>query len=138
VLGRVSTSAKLVDSKVNSPENGVYMNDADHYKFGRFLFYFEKVRDTCLLFFYYLNRNSFSVPDLPNKYKVQMTQPGYRLGNGKVTSDVEFLENEGVLPPSPQFLNIHAAFAKVLARSVHGACRDGQPKRRTDKPKRGK
>jgi len=46
-----------------------------------------------------------------------MVQPRYRLGNGKVTADVEFSENAGVTPPSPQFLNIHAAFAKVLARS---------------------
>jgi len=107
---------QLVDSKVNSPENGVYMNDADHYKFGRFLFYFEKVRDLSA-FFTSSIVIFFQCPDLPNKYKVQMARPGYRLGNGKVTADVEFLENEGVLPPSPQFLNIHAAFAKVLARS---------------------
>jgi len=48
---------QLVGSKINSPENCVYMNDADHSKFGRFLFYFEKVRDTCLLF-YKLNRDT--------------------------------------------------------------------------------
>lgn len=34
-----------------------------------------------------------------------------------IPADVEFPANMEVPPPNPQFLNVHAAFAKVLARS---------------------
>jgi len=34
-----------------------------------------------------------------------------------IPADVEFPANMEVPPPNPQFLNVHAAFAEVLARS---------------------
>jgi hypothetical protein len=95
----------LVGSQINSPENGIYMNDVDHSQFGSFLFYFDKVEDS----------------DIPHKYKVQMARSDYLLANGEETADVEFLANTGVALPNPQFLKVHAAFAKVLARSEAAA-----------------
>jgi hypothetical protein len=47
-----------------------------------------------------------------------------QLANGHVTADVEFRANGGVPSPNPQFLKIHAAFAKVLARSQAAAYMD--------------
>ncbi len=47
-----------------------------------------------------------------------------QLANGHVTADVEFLANTGVPSPNPRFLKIHAAFAKVLARSQAAAYMD--------------
>jgi len=47
-----------------------------------------------------------------------------QLANGHATADVEFLANTGVPSPNPQFLKIHAAFAKVLARSQAAAYMD--------------
>ena len=32
----------LVGTQINSPENGIYMNEIDHSQFGSFLFYFDK------------------------------------------------------------------------------------------------
>jgi len=46
-----------------------------------------------------------------------MIQPTFAFANGNVTADVEFPANMEVPPPNPQFLNVHASFAKVLARS---------------------
>jgi len=45
-----------------------------------------------------------------------MARDGYRLTNGQVSAVVEFrtLESSGVEPPNPEFLRVHAAFAKVL------------------------
>jgi len=48
---------------------------------------------------------------------VRMVQPTFAFANGNVTADVEFPANTEVPPPNPQFLNVHAAFAKVLACS---------------------
>jgi len=50
-----------------------------------------------------------------------MARPDFVLSNGEETSDVEFQANVGVPPPSPQFVKIHAAFAKVLFRSEAAA-----------------
>ena len=33
---------QLVGSKINSPENAIFMNDLDHNQFGDFFFYFDK------------------------------------------------------------------------------------------------
>ncbi len=48
---------------------------------------------------------------------MRMVQPTFAFANGNVTADVEFPANTEVPPPNPQFLNVHAAFAKVLACS---------------------
>src|SRR5260221_4530841 len=32
----------LAGPKINAPENGIYMNDNEHSKFGSFMFYFDK------------------------------------------------------------------------------------------------
>jgi hypothetical protein len=36
------------------------------------------------------------------------------LSNGQASADVEFQTLAGIEPPNPEFLKIHAAFAKVL------------------------
>jgi len=45
-----------------------------------------------------------------------MARNGYTLTNGQDSADVEFqtLQQSGVEPPNPDFLRVHAAFAKVL------------------------
>jgi len=45
-----------------------------------------------------------------------MTRNVYRLTNGQASADVEFrtLQQSSVEPPNPDFLRVHAAFAKVL------------------------
>ncbi len=42
------------------------------------------------------------------------------MSNGKSEADVEFrtLEDSSIEPPNPDFLNVHAAFAKVLYASA--------------------
>ncbi|KAH9171032.1 hypothetical protein EDB89DRAFT_1973706 [Lactarius sanguifluus] len=92
----------LVGSNINSPTNAIYMTVTEHTRFGRFEFYLDKE----------------AYPDIPNKYKVRMPRQGARLSNGSLDSevDVEFptLEASSVEPPNPEYLKIHAAFAKVL------------------------
>ena len=46
-----------------------------------------------------------------------MIQPTFAFADGNVTANVEFPANMEIPPPNPRFLNVHAAFAKVLARS---------------------
>ncbi|KAH9020420.1 hypothetical protein EDB84DRAFT_567917 [Lactarius hengduanensis] len=62
--------------------------------------------------------NTFQYPDIPNKYTVRMPRQGAILSDGSLDSevDVEFptLEASSVEPPNPEYLKIHAAFAKVL------------------------
>lgn len=50
-----------------------------------------------------------------------MARPHHLLANGEEFADVEFLANTEVLPPNPRYLEVHAAFAKVLARSEAAA-----------------
>ncbi|KAH9171033.1 hypothetical protein EDB89DRAFT_1973712 [Lactarius sanguifluus] len=92
----------LVGSNINSPMNAIYMTSIEHDMFGRFEFYLDKE----------------AYPDIPHKYKVRMPRQGAILSNGSLDSevDVEFptLEASSVEPPNPDYLKIHAAFAKVL------------------------
>ncbi|KAJ6621954.1 hypothetical protein B0H10DRAFT_2214770 [Mycena sp. CBHHK59/15] len=84
---------KLVGSDINSPTNAIFMSADEHYSFGRFHFYLDE-----------------------RAYRAQMVQNGRTFTNGQDSLDVEFRakEDSGVEPPDPQFLRIHAAFAKVL------------------------
>jgi len=81
--------------EINSPTNAIYTTIDEHIKFR----YFEV----------YLDKEAY--PDIPNKYKARMTRP-YMLRE----VDVLFrtLEESSVEPPNPQYLKVHAAFAKVL------------------------
>jgi hypothetical protein len=85
----------LVGQKTNSPTNTIYMTKNEHLKFEKFELYLDKD----------------AYPDTPNKYKARMTRP-YLL----LEVDVLFrtLEESSVEPPNPQYLKVHAAFAKVL------------------------
>jgi len=91
---------EVVGSKINSPANALYMTTSEHRAFGHFRFYLDK--DV--------------YPDVPNKYRVCVARTGYKLTNGQASADVEFqtLQQSGVEPPNPDFLRVHAAFAKVL------------------------
>ncbi|KAH9168292.1 hypothetical protein EDB89DRAFT_2074118 [Lactarius sanguifluus] len=90
----------LIGSNINSPTNAVYMTKVEHTNFGRFDFYLDKE----------------AFPDSPNKYKVHMSRDGGILTNGLREGDVEFptLEESSIEPPNPEYLKVHAAFAKVL------------------------
>src|SRR5260221_9723049 len=60
----------LAGPKINAPENGIYMNDNEHSKFGSFMFYFDKdkVSNTYLAKPY--KSNIFpSIPILPTGKK---------------------------------------------------------------------
>jgi len=58
----------LVGTQINSPENGIYMNEIDHSQFGSFLFYFEKdeVRE-CLTDRHLKSNLYFPVPRYPQQ-----------------------------------------------------------------------
>ena len=61
-------------------------------------------------------------PDNPNRYKARGSLPDYTFTTGESSYDVEFrTEHEsGVNPPDPEFIKIHAAFARVLYKSGAG------------------
>ncbi|KAH8995218.1 hypothetical protein EDB86DRAFT_2922821 [Lactarius hatsudake] len=90
----------LIGSNINSPTNAIYMTKVEHTNFGRFDFYLDKE----------------AFPDSPNKYKIHMSRDGGILTNGLRGGDVEFptLEESSIEPPNPEYLKVHAAFAKVL------------------------
>ncbi|KAJ7622994.1 hypothetical protein B0H17DRAFT_1112146 [Mycena rosella] len=83
----------LVGSKITSPQNGIYMTSDDHDNFGAFKFYLDKA----------------AFPNDVNKYEARCLRN--RLSNGESSSIVTFSDQE---PPKPEYLQIHAAFAKVL------------------------
>ncbi|KAF8464939.1 hypothetical protein DFH94DRAFT_784376 [Russula ochroleuca] len=90
----------LIGSNINSPSNAIYMSTQEHSDFGHFLFYLDKE----------------AYPDNPNKYKVRTPRKGLRLSSGLHEVDVEFptQEESSIEPPNPEYLKVHAAFAKVL------------------------
>jgi hypothetical protein len=94
----------LVGSQINSPENGIYMNDVDHSQFGSFLFYFDKVEDLSDRCF------PFTVPSTTSTKCKCSTD--YLLANGEETADVEFLANTEVPPPNPQLPQGSCRFCK--------------------------
>lgn len=84
-----------------SPTNGIYMTVDDCSAFGHFDFYLDKE----------------TYPDIPNKYRARMcVEDALLLGDGSSEADVEFptVEESFVEPPNPEYLKVHAAFAKVL------------------------
>ncbi|KAH9051153.1 hypothetical protein EDB83DRAFT_2627678 [Lactarius deliciosus] len=88
-------------SSFNSPTNAIYMTVGDCSAFGHFDFYLDKEM----------------YPDIPNKYRVRMcVEDALLLGDGSSEADVEFptVEESFVEPPNPEYLKVHAAFAKVL------------------------
>ncbi|CAK5279108.1 unnamed protein product [Mycena citricolor] len=89
---------KILGSKINSPANAIFMTAEEHHSFGRFRFYLDKQ----------------TYPDIPNRYQARMVQDGRRFSNGRVSTIVDFRKVEGIDLPDPQFLEIHAAFARVL------------------------
>ncbi|KAJ7670527.1 hypothetical protein B0H17DRAFT_1141756 [Mycena rosella] len=90
---------KLVGSNITSRTNAIFMSGDEHYSFGRFLFY--------------LDEQASQYPKSANKYRAQVIQNGRTFSNGQDSLDVEFRakEDSGF---DPEFLRIHAAFAKVL------------------------
>ncbi|KAI9455254.1 hypothetical protein BJY52DRAFT_1387270 [Lactarius psammicola] len=95
-----SPQITLVGPNINSPTDAIYMTKAEDAVFGCFKFY--------------LDKEAFL--DIPNKYKVRMAREGRYLTNRSSEEEVEFptLEESSVEPPNPDYLKIHAAFAKVL------------------------
>ncbi|CAK5276762.1 unnamed protein product [Mycena citricolor] len=89
---------KLFGSKINSPMNAIFMTAEEHHSFARFRFYLEK----------------HTYPNSPDKYRARTVQSGRRFSNGRVSTDVRFRQVEGIDPPNPQLLEIHAAFSRVL------------------------
>lgn len=59
----------------------------------------------------------FLAPRYPQQVQSANGPTALSVSNGEEFADVEFLANTEVLPPNPRYLEVHAAFAKVLARS---------------------
>ncbi|KAH9003344.1 hypothetical protein EDB86DRAFT_2826509 [Lactarius hatsudake] len=92
---------ETVGPTFNSPTNAIYMTVGDCSAFGHFDFYLDKE----------------TYPDIPNKYRARMcVEDALLLGDGSSEADVEFptVEESFVEPPNPEYLKVHAAFAKVL------------------------
>ncbi|KAH9168291.1 hypothetical protein EDB89DRAFT_2074117 [Lactarius sanguifluus] len=90
----------LVVPNINSPMNAIYMTRDEHDLFGHFTSYLDKE----------------AYPGVPNKYKVRVARSYTSLSNGLHEVDVESPTRgeSSVEPPNPDYLNVHAAFAKVL------------------------
>ncbi|KAF9482406.1 hypothetical protein BDN70DRAFT_991193 [Pholiota conissans] len=92
---------KLAGSNINLPTNAIYMTINEHVFFRQFVFYLDEE----------------AYPDNPNKYKARVANERLdTFSNGSKSSTVEFrsLEECGIDPPDPEFIKIHAAFAKVV------------------------
>ncbi|KAL0952337.1 hypothetical protein HGRIS_006617 [Hohenbuehelia grisea] len=94
----------LSGSQINSPSNAIFMTTTEQDNFGKFQFY--------------LDKDVYPVDD--NKYRAKFVRQGLCFSNGQVEADVQFppYAQSGVLPPNPEFIRIHAAFAKVLHLSA--------------------
>ncbi|KAJ7053922.1 hypothetical protein C8F01DRAFT_1165324 [Mycena amicta] len=84
----------LIGSKISSPENGIFMTSDDHDFFRSFKFYFDKE----------------AFPENANKYEVRCLRH-HQLSSAQTSAIVTFRDKT---PPNPEFVRIHAAFAKVL------------------------
>jgi hypothetical protein len=107
----------LIGSNINSPSNAIYMSTQEHSDFGHFLFYLDKEAVSHFRGDMFYRANTFfQYPDNPNKYKVRTPRKGLRLSSGLHEVDVEFptQEESSIEPPNPEYLKVHAAFAKVL------------------------
>ncbi|KAF8879713.1 hypothetical protein BD779DRAFT_1124475 [Infundibulicybe gibba] len=89
---------KLTGPNLNSPANAILMTLTEHSMFGNFQIYFDKE----------------AYPTTPNKYAVRMATRFYQLSDGLTSADVEFHMRDGVQPPDPEYLAVHAAIAKVV------------------------
>ncbi|KAF8884115.1 hypothetical protein BD779DRAFT_1787315 [Infundibulicybe gibba] len=89
---------KLSGLKTNSPENAILMTPEEHCSFGQLDIYFDKGAHSTA----------------PNKYTVRIATNFLKLSNGRASAEVEFHMRDGVQPPDPEYLAIHAAFAKVM------------------------
>ncbi|KAF8880658.1 hypothetical protein BD779DRAFT_1548252 [Infundibulicybe gibba] len=89
---------KLLGSHVNAPENAVLMTLDEQLSFERLHIYFDKA----------------AYPTAPNKYTVQMATNLVELSNERTSAEVEFHARDGIQPPNPEYLAVHAAFAKVV------------------------
>ncbi|KAF8906930.1 hypothetical protein CPB85DRAFT_1312925 [Mucidula mucida] len=92
------TGLDMTASDIHTPANTILMTLAEHLAFARFQLYFDKE----------------AFPNEPNKYRVRPIMRGLYMSSGKREADVEFNTMSEVDPPNPDFLRIHAAFAKVL------------------------
>lgn len=107
----------LDGSTINSPANTIYMTREEYDSFGSFSFYFDEEAVSHLYLVLLIGTNKFQYPDVPNKYKVRIYQPvtfGFSNGQGETVVQSPTLEHSSIEPPNPNYLKIHAAFAKVL------------------------
>ncbi|KAL0952226.1 hypothetical protein HGRIS_006516 [Hohenbuehelia grisea] len=63
-------------------------------------------------------------PHDANKYRAKFNRDGRYFSNSVSEADVQFppFVESDVLPPDPEFIRIHAAFAKVLHLTVAAEC----------------
>ncbi|KAF8872400.1 hypothetical protein BD779DRAFT_1679743 [Infundibulicybe gibba] len=78
--------------------NAILMTPEEHCSFGQLDIYFDKEAHSTA----------------PNKYTVRIATNFLKLSNGRASAEVEFHMRDGVQPPDPEYLAIHAAFAKVM------------------------
>jgi hypothetical protein len=111
----------LVGSSINSPTNAIYMTMMEHIAFGQFQFYLDKEAVSRFggnsLLSADLGLNFFSTRIFPTSTEYVCPEEGRTLTNGSREVDVEFRTREEdrlIEPPNPEYLKVHAAFAKVL------------------------
>ncbi|KAK7449813.1 hypothetical protein VKT23_013289 [Stygiomarasmius scandens] len=90
----------FTETNFDSPGDAIQMTIDECISFARFRFY--------------LDKDAF--PDEPNKYRARMAEEYFRLSDGQTSADVVFptSKDSTVESPNPEFLRIHASFAKVL------------------------
>ncbi len=112
---------KLVNEKINTPANGIFLRIDLQEAFGRYNFFLDK--DKVLVCYRHrgieLLTNSYEFPNDPHRYGIEKTIPG-----GSVLpeqKDAVFHSSEedvnGTEPPCAEFIKIHAAVARVLVIS---------------------
>ncbi|KAL0948721.1 hypothetical protein HGRIS_001458 [Hohenbuehelia grisea] len=104
-------------TNLNSPSNAIYMTVTEHRYFRNFQFYLDK--DATSIIDY-----DCKYPHDANKYRAKFNRDGRYFSNSVSEADVQFppFVESDVLPPDPEFIRIHAAFAKVLHLTVAAEC----------------
>ncbi|TFK67663.1 hypothetical protein BDN72DRAFT_898760 [Pluteus cervinus] len=89
-----------LSQSMNTPRNFIHMTDSEDELFRQFDIYLDGT----------------VYPHSPNKYALRIPLDGLALSNGAVSGDVEFrtATESGVDPPDPEYIKVHAAFARVL------------------------
>lgn len=90
---------------IDRPANAITLTHDIHSRFGKFAVFFEPADDD-------------------RTYHIDTFQPILYSGKLPVTRTLYLSENHTIEPPSPRYLAIHAAIARILHLSAAGKCID--------------